>query len=251
MFKYLHHGDTDFFPVSFKSLLQLYRLWQNSFDQNQTLWSTVEFAFCSFFPQCLRVCLKWPLTFVLIQTQRLVTAAPFPCISALLCVSYHLACDSVEKWVFSLLKKVYFCYYFLCERVQTCACCTPTWNSEEWVSPSMVGSRGWIRVVRMAFYPLRQPARWPCLLLHFFRFIYFIICICIFYLNVCLYTTWILATHGSQKRVSGSLGLELQEVVSHPLWVLGTELRPLGRAVPFLTPEPSLQPPHVLLGVSL
>lgn len=52
----------------------------------------------------------------------------------------------------------------------------------------------------------------------------------------------------SQKRASDSLDLELLVVVSHQMWVLGTELGPLEEQGGFLTirPSPQIHPLPVL-----
>lgn len=47
---------------------------------------------------------------------------------------------------------------------------------------------------------------------------------CFFYMYVYLpYVHWTCNALGDEKRVLCSLELELQVVVSHPMWVLGTE----------------------------
>lgn len=46
-----------------------------------------------------------------------------------------------------------------------------------------------------------------------------------------------------QKRVSDPLELELQEVVSHLIWMLGIELRSYGRAVSALNLSHLSNPP--------
>lgn len=51
----------------------------------------------------------------------------------------------------------------------------------------------------------------------------------VFCLHVCIWTTCVMCYEG-QKRVPDLLELELQTVVSHPVWVLGTELRSSVRA---------------------
>lgn len=49
---------------------------------------------------------------------------------------------------------------------------------------------------------------------------------------------------GVQERVLVPLDLELQVVVIHPAWVLGTKLKSSGRAAAFLMAEPSFQSPE-------
>lgn len=48
---------------------------------------------------------------------------------------------------------------------------------------------------------------------------------------------------GRIKDIGGCLGLELQAVVRHPVWVLGAELSSSGRAAVLVTAELSIQPP--------
>ena len=63
-------------------------------------------------------------------------------------------------------------------------------------------------------------------------------------------TMCVLAAHRDQKRVSDSLELELQMVVSHLTWVLEIESQDSGREASALNHEPSLQfplPPILLL----
>ena len=50
------------------------------------------------------------------------------------------------------------------------------------------------------------------------------------YVSVCLVHMCV-DVDGGQWRAVDALELELQEFVSHPLWVLGTRLRTSGRAV--------------------
>lgn len=42
--------------------------------------------------------------------------------------------------------------------------------------------------------------------------------------------------HVGQKKASGPLELELQAVLSHLIWMLGTKCRPSGKAVCALNP---------------
>lgn len=63
-------------------------------------------------------------------------------------------------------------------------------------------------------------------------------CICLFR----VYDMWVYVdTHWSQKRVLDYLGLDLQEVVSHPAWALGTILGSSSKAQTLLSIDPSLQ----------
>lgn len=73
------------------------------------------------------------------------------------------------------------------------------------------------------------------ILSYFEHFLRFLLCVCVCTLE-CMST----GALRSQKRASRLLELELQEVVSHLKWVLGTELRSsaVGHG---LTTEPSLQ----------
>ena len=66
----------------------------------------------------------------------------------------------------------------------------------------------------------------------FFNFIYF--------LYVCGYVP--VNVLGDQKRELDLLELELQVVVSHPRWVVGSKLRSSAEAAPLLPAESSLQP---------
>lgn len=63
------------------------------------------------------------------------------------------------------------------------------------------------------------------------------------YMNVSLMCT---DAQGSQSQ-QVSLELELQMVVSHPVWVLGTDLQsnPLQEPCLPLTPKPSPRPHHI------
>lgn len=57
---------------------------------------------------------------------------------------------------------------------------------------------------------------------------------------VCLHlSTGVCVNH---RRASEPLELELQVIMSCPMWVLGPELKSSGRAVCTLTAEPSLSP---------
>lgn len=49
---------------------------------------------------------------------------------------------------------------------------------------------------------------------------------------------------GVQERVLVPLDLELQVVVTHPTWALGTKLKSSGGAAVFLMAEPSFQSPE-------
>lgn len=52
---------------------------------------------------------------------------------------------------------------------------------------------------------------------------------------------------GVQERVLVPLDLELQVVVTHPTWALGTKLKSSGGAAVFLMAEPSFQSPRTLI----
>ena len=59
--------------------------------------------------------------------------------------------------------------------------------------------------------------------------VYMCVCILVCMSHVC--GTMCENTWGSQKRMSDSLELKLQEVVSHLKWMLGVKLKSSGRAV--------------------
>lgn len=58
---------------------------------------------------------------------------------------------------------------------------------------------------------------------------------------MCMHVHMCVVAYGIQKTVLDILELELQEIVSHPIWVLGTELRSSERVAYALTTESFLQ----------
>lgn len=74
-----------------------------------------------------------------------------------------------------------------------------------------------------------------------FRFIYFILCVFVFCLHVCICTIYMPGSHGVQKRVSDPLELELWMVMS-TLWMVGIEHGFSARATHVFNHWASLQP---------
>jgi hypothetical protein len=89
---------------------------------------------------------------------------------------------------------------------------------------------------------------WSIYLVNVFLLLIFkCMCFACFCVSVCHVCT---GAHRGQKRPSNPLELGLQALVSHPVWVLGSELGSSVRAIYALTHEPSLQPHVHLLHLS-
>lgn len=119
--------------------------------------------------------------------------------------------------------------------------CVPisTFQNKSFVNLKMFKTSQWVRtwLLSQRLSVLQHPGAQMCSISLFLRTSSFTICV---YVDVGLWELVVChmgaGSSGGQKRVSDSLELKLQGTVSFLMWVLGTELWSLPRAVHILNP---------------